>query len=422
MKQIGLLVVVGVLAVWTTFAGGGQEDRSQPVTLTIAGRDGPYGEAMELGIELYRRENPGVEFELLQLSGTALFEQTVVDLRSGADSYDIVLIDDPNAPQYMEAGWLADLDALFAARGAQLDGDFIASAVGVGRFPAGEGTLYALPIVGNVALFAYRTDLFARYNLSPPDRWVDVLAATQTLRAAEPEVAPVIFRGSKGNPIVTGFLPILWAFGGDVLDANGGVVFESPETLSALEFFLELSTYAPAGVANYQSAQVRDALYNGSGAIAIEVWPGWITELNDPEQSAVVDMMEVRAHPGQVRGSSPMIGIWLAGIASTSRHQEEAFDFLTFLTSAETQTAIAMETGVPPTRVSVHQDPLLRERYFWYPAQLEGLQNGVARPRTNRWSEIETNLGEYLQLMVIGEISPQEAMSDAAERIERIVR
>ena len=403
------------------WAGGGAEAGQETVTLTIAGRDGSFGEAMELATALYREQNPNVEFEILQLSGSALFEQTVVDLRSNAGSYDIILIDDPNAPQYMAAGWLTDLDEMFAERGISLDSDFIGPAIGVGRYPAGSGTLYALPHVGNVALFAYRTDLFEEYNLAAPDQWEQVLTAAQVLSQNEPEVSPVLFRGSKGNPIVTGFLPILWAFGGDVLDARGNVVLDSSESVAAVEFFLRLSDYAPEGVANYQSAQVRDALYNGSGAIAIEVWPGWIANINNPAESAVVDQMEIRAHPGQVRGSSPMIGIWLTAIPESSPNKDAAFDFITFLTSEEVQRRIALETGVPPTRVSVHQDPQLQERYFWYPAQLDGLQNGVARPRTDQWPEIESTLGEYLQRALIGELTADEAIGQADEAIRDIV-
>ena len=422
MKRV-VLTICGLAIVAVSLWARGVEESGgeEPITLTIAGRDGAYGEAMELATTLYREQNPNVEFEILKLSGSALFEQTVVDLRGGAGSYDVILIDDPNAPQYMAAGWLADLDEMYAQRGMSLDSDFIGPAVGVGRFPAGDGTLYALPHVGNVALFAYRTDLFEEYGLAPPDRWEQVAAAAEVLSQREPDVTPILFRGSKGNPIVTGFLPVLWAFGGDVLDADGEVVLDSPESLAALEFFLRLSRFAPEGVANYQSAQVRDALYSGTGAIAIEVWPGWIANINNPDESAVVDRMQIRSHPGQVRGSSPMIGIWLAAIPESSPNKETAFDFITFLTGEETQRRIAREVGVPPTRVSVHQDPELQEMYFWYPAQLDGLQNGVARPRTDSWSEIESNLGEYLQRALIGEISAREAIAQADEQIRDIV-
>lgn len=421
MKRSVVLLVLTVFSVAIIWATGAPETEG-PVTLTIAGRDGAYGDAMQLAAEAYRELHPNVDFEILALSGSALFEQTVVDLRTGAGSYDVILIDDPNAPQYMAAGWLADLDEMYARRGESIDRDFIGPAVGVARYPANSGTLFALPHVGNVELFAYRTDLFAKYDLDAPRRWTQVLTAAETLAANEPDIDPILFRGTKGNPIVTGFLPILWAFGGDILDADGNVVLDSRESLDALEFFLELAEYAPEGVANYQSAQVRDALYGGTGAVAIEVWPGWIKDINDPNLSAVAGNMEIVAHPGQTRGSSPMIGIWLAAIPESSPNKEAAFDFITFLTGEEMQRRIALEAGVPPTRVRVHQDPEVLDTYFWYPAQLDGLQNGVARPRSNHWAEIEAALGNYLQAALIGEISADQAIAQADSRIREIVR
>jgi hypothetical protein len=131
MTYLVLLVAVAMTPVWAS----GAPESDGPVTLTIAGRDGSYGAAMKLAAEAYQAENPGVEFEILELSGSALFEQTVVDLRSGAASYDIILIDDPNAPQYMAAGWLADLDAMYRERGESIDSDFIGPALASAAFP-----------------------------------------------------------------------------------------------------------------------------------------------------------------------------------------------------------------------------------------------------------------------------------------------
>jgi len=154
----------------------------------------------------------------------------------------------------------------------------------------------------------------------------------------------------------------------------------------------------------YQSAQVKDAVYSGRGAMAIEVWPGWIKDLDNPDVSAVVGKVVVTKHPAQVEKSSPMIGVWLVGIPEASKNKSAAFDFLQFLTSADMQEKMADATGIPPTRTSVHQVPSLISKYAWYPAQLDGLRNGVPRPRTTKWKEIEEALGTYLQLALIGEM------------------
>lgn len=424
MKKLFTLMVIALLLVpVAVFArGGGEAEGPETVTLTIAGRDGSYGDAMQLAADAYSAQNPNVSFEILKLSGSALLEQTVVDLGSGTGTYDLIMIDDPNAPRMMQAGWLANLDELYAENGMSVDPDLIPNVMQLGRLPYGpDGTLYAMPHVGNVELFAYRHDLAEKYGFEDARTWEDVLEAAKAIDAGEPDVTPVLFRGSKGNPIVTGFLPIYWAFGAEILE-DGEPAFDSREALNALNFFLELAEYSAEGVSMYQSAQVRDALYSGTGGIAIEVWPGWIGDLENPEVSNVVGKVTVTNHPGQVEPSSPLIGVWLLGIPKDSENIDVAFDFLQFITSAEMQREIAMETGVPPTRVSVHEDQALIDKYPWYPPQLAGLEGGVARPRTDYWGEIETALGGFLQQALIGDLTAREALAATQERVEDIVR
>ena len=419
-KIITIFTVLLLVLSFSAFAGGAKEDDGS-VTLTIAGRDGAYGDAMQLAADEYSKLNPDVSFEILKLSGSSLFEKSVIDMKSGVGTYDLVLIDDPNATQIQKAGWLADLDPMYKERGLTLDSDFIPSLTKLGRYPYGDdGTLYSLPLVGNVELFAYRKDLLEKYNLEAPDTWDNVLKAAKTLAANEPDLFPILFRGSKGNPIVTGFLPLFWAFGGKIL-VDGKPALDSPEALAALEFFLELAEYAPEGVSMYQSAQVKDALYSGQGAMAIEVWPGWIKNLDNPDESAVVGKVVVTKHPAQVEKSSPMIGVWLAGIPEASMNKSAAFDFLQFLTSKEMQEKMADVTGIPPTRTSVHQVPALIAKYAWYPAQLDGLNNGVPRPRTNKWKEIEAALGTYLQLALIHDMDARSALVEVNAKIGEIV-
>jgi len=424
MKRLTALIVFALLLVpGIIFAAAQPESEgSEEVTLTIAGRDGAYGEAMQLAADAYSAQNPNVTFEILKLSGASLLEQTVVDLGTGTGTYDLLMIDDSYAPRMMQAGWLADLGEIYESRNLSLDPDLISNIVQLGRHPYGpDGTLYALPHVGNVELFAFRQDLADKYGHSDPQTWDDVLAAAKAIAAGEPDVTPILFRGSKGNPIVTGFLPIYWAFGAEIL-VDGQPAFDTPEALNALNFFLELAEYAPEGVSMYQSAQVRDALYSGTAAIVIEVWPGWIGALEDPEVSNVVGKVSVVNHPGQVEPSSPLVGVWLLGIPKDSENIDAAFDFLQFITGTDMQREMAMETGIPPTRVSVHQDATLNAKYPWYPPQLGGLQGGVARPRTDHWSEIETAFGGFLQQALVGDLTASEALAELQAKVEEIVR
>ncbi len=421
-KTLAILIVLSVSAL-SVFGAGATESAGKKITLTIAGRDGAYGDSLQLAADAYQKLHPEVSFEILKLSGSSLFEKSVIDMRSKSGTYDLVLIDDPNAPQFQEVGWLANLDDLYAKKGLTVDSDFIKPALDLGRYPYGDkGPLFTLPFAGNVELFAYRTDLFAKYGFGEPTTWTELLKAVKTIDANERGVDGVVFRGSKGNPIVTGFLPIFWAFGGKVLDEQGKVRINSPEGLAAMKYFLELSKYAPEGVTMYQSAQVRDALYAGTAAVVPEVWPGWIGNLENEKESFVVGKVKVTKHPSEVQKSSPMIGAWLVAIPESSRQHEAAFDFMLFLTSYDMQLAMSDAYGLPPSRVSVYSVASQRAKYPWYDAQLDALQNSIARPRSVKWKEIEDQLGSVLQFAIMGDITAEKALSDVEKSINALLK
>ena len=391
---------------------------AQAEKLVIAGRDGGYAKALAMAVEAYSQKNPGVEVERLELPYGGLYEKATIAMREKAGAYDVVMLDDTWAVEFMSNGWLADLDQL----GGGADADFIKPAVAVSRYPVGTGTLHALPFVGNVALFAYRKDLLEKHGFGAPQSWTEVTEAAKIVAEKEAGVSGVVFRGKKANPIVTGFLPILWAHGARIVDADGKASLDSEASLKALELYLSLKPHAPKGVELYNSSEVRDALMQGKTAMTIELWPSWAPALDDPAQSKVPGQIEIMAAPGQVQGPAPMLGSWLLAVPADAPNAERGRDFIDFLTSAEMQKTLALEVGTPPTRASVYQDADVVAKYRWYPAQLAALQNAQPRPRITQWSKVETILGDYLQLALIGDMDPKAALAEAHARIERALK
>ncbi len=64
---------------------------------------------------------------------------------------------------------------------------------------------------------------------------------------------------------------------------------------------------------------------------------------------------------------------------------------------------------------------LFRKKYPWYPAQLDALNNGVARTRTTSWKQIEDKLGTALQFALIGDLTAEEALAQVEKDIKAIV-
>jgi multiple sugar transport system substrate-binding protein len=386
--------------------------------LVIAGRDAAFGDALAKMVEAYQAANPGVRIERLALPGGALYERIALNARERTRALDVVLLDDIWAPEFMANAWLADIDGLGG-----VTGDFIRSGDAVARRPvaqgASQGPRFAVPFVGNVAMFAYRTDLFAKHGLAQPTTWSAVLAAARTLAEKEPGVTPIAFRGMRGNPIVTGFLPILGAFGGEVVDAQGRAALDNEAALAALQYFLSLRPFTPRGIETWNANEVRGAMEQGRIAMAIEYWPGWAGTLDDTSRSRVAGQVALVPAPGEVRGPAPMLGAWMLGIAADSPNAARALDFIRFATSTAQQKRMALETGNPPALAPLYADADLVRAYRWYPAQADALAVAVARPRITQWNRVEAILGEQLQLALIGQAQPREALAEANRQIAR---
>lgn len=408
------LVAIALVASAVLFCAG----VAQAEKLIIAGRDGGYAKALGMAVEMYKAKNPGLEVERLELPWGGLLEKAMISLREKAGAYDVLMMDDTWAVEFMSHGWLADLDKL----GGGVDEDFVKPARDVSRFPVGTGPYYAVPFVGNVELFAYRKDLLEKHGFGRPSSWTDVVAAAKAISENESGVSGVVYRGTKGNPIVTGFLPILWAHGARIVGPDGKAQLDSDAALDALKLYLSLKPYAPKGVETYNSSEVRDALMQGTTAMAIELWPSWAPSLDDPAKSKVPGKIEIMAAPGQVQGPAPMLGAWLLGVPADAKNPKRGRDFIDFLTSAEVQKKLTLELGTPPTRASVYEDADVIAKYRWYPAQVEALQNAQPRPRITQWSEVEAIMGDYLQLALIGEMDPKKALVEANKKISRALK
>jgi multiple sugar transport system substrate-binding protein len=383
--------------------------------LVIASRDSSYGNAMQFIADEYQKVNPETKVTLVKRPSNGLYESIVLVSREKTGQYDVVLLDDTWAPEFFSNNWLAPLSNNVA------DSDFIQAPFSVGQDSAKENATYALPLVGNVAMFAWNKKSFEAHNLSEPKTWSDVLDAAKTINADKDQNG-LVYRGVKGNPIVTGFLPILWGYGADVVDDKGNATLNTPEAKQALETFLSMKQYAPRGVDVYNADEVRDSLQKGTAAMAIEVWPAWVPNLDNPELSSVVGDMEIKAPPAEVGEPAPMLGIWQLAIPAESNNKAEAEAFLKFATSAEIQKSLALDFGMPPTRESVYHDADVVAKYRWYPQQAEALKTGKARPRIQNWAEVESVLGDFLQMAMMDQMSAEQALDQAQRRISRIVK
>lgn len=399
---------------------GGCQSRQATAELTIAVNAGVEGDALKAAAADYQ-ERFGVRMHVVELPYANLFEKQLVDLVSATGAYDVIMLDDPWFPRYVEDDRLAPLEPMFKQRSLPgPDPDFLPACLAVCRHPYQSGQLFALPYVGNSQLFFYRRDLFDKYGLEAPATWSEVLRAARVISEGEAGMYGYVMRAAQGNAVVADFMPLLWAFGAEMFDPDGNPAVSSPQGVAALEFMLELGRFTPPGYASFNADEVNAHLLQGTAAMSIN-WPAWVPAVDDPSKSRVIGKIAFAPMPGEKNSGVAEIGNWLLAIPRGSRNPERAFDFLLWATSAE-QMKLSAARGNPPTRLSVFQDPELLEQYRSYPVQLESLRSSRPRPRTPRWNEVENAFGIYLSKANTGELSAAEAMQRANAEIAKIVK
>src|SRR6478672_11880499 len=398
------------------------EQKSKNKQLTLAVNSGVEGDALKQAARDYETHT-GVHINIAEFPYTNLFEKELIDLNAHTGAYDLIMLDDPWFPRFATKQFLTDLSPLLQKRGQTgPDADFVNTSLALCRNPYQTGALYALPYVGNSQLFFYRKDLFEKYSLKEPLTWDDVLAAAKTIQEKESEGGKTygyVMRAAQGNAAVADFMPIFWAFGGEMFDSSGQPTVNSVEGIAALKFMIELGKYSPPGYASFNADEVGAHLLQGTAAMSIN-WPAWISPFNDASKSKVIGKMEFAQMPGGKNPGRAEIGNWLIAIPRAAKNSEAAMDFLLWATSAE-QMKLSAQRGNPPTRRSVFTDPELQAKFPAYPAQLKSLETSRPRPRTPLWNEIENAFGIYLSKANSGELSAEDAMNQANAEIKKII-
>ena len=391
--------------------------------LTLAVVSGVEGDALKQAALDYEAQT-ATHINIAEFPYINLFEKELIDLKARTGAYDLIMLDDPWFPRFATEQFLTELSPLLQRRGQSgPDSDFVDTSVALCRHPYQTGPLFALPYVGNSQLFFYRKDLFEKHSLKNPATWQDVLAAAKTIQEKEnsgQKVYGYVMRAAQGNAAVADFMPIFWAFGGEMFDASGKPTVNSPEGIAALEYMLELGKYSPPGYASFNADEVGAHLLQGTAAMSIN-WPAWISSFADPTKSKVIGKMEFTTLPAAQKAGQAEIGNWLIAIPRDSQNTEAAMDFLLWATSAE-QMKRSAQRGNPPTRKSLFRDAELIAKNPAYPAQLRSLESSRPRPRTPYWNEIENAFGIFLSKANSGELSPAEAMNQANAEIEKILQ
>lgn len=265
------------------------------------------------------------------------------------------------------------------------------------------------------------------YDLAVPETWEQV--KDQAIFFADPPNFYGTQYAGKDEAIVGRFYEMVVAEGGNYLDADKKPIFNSDAGQRALQWFVDLyeAKAVPAGTTSY----VWDDLGQGfaSGTVALNLdWPGWAGFFNDPDSSKAAGNVGVAVQP---MGSVTRTG-WSGhhgfSVTNDCANKDAAVSLVNFLTSEESQLAESAG-GSLPTRTAVWDtnvaaakagDDAFRAESL--AAFAEGAKYAFAVPPIPEWGESTNIVFPELQAAIVGDKTVKEALDDAAEAVDELMR
>ena len=369
-------------------------------------------------IKKFNEQNEGFQVRYRQMPSDTgqYFDQLRTELQAGASEIDVIGGDVIWPAQFAANGWI--LDRFQDSERAK----FLPAPVDSLVY---EGAIYGVPWFTDAGMLYYRSDLLEKAGYSaPPKTWAEL--EEMALKTAQDTGTQdgFVFQGADYEGGTVNGLEYIWTNGGDVLDGSGQVVIDSPQAIAGLEteHAMVERGVAPKAVSTYKEPETDPAFLGGRSVFARN-WPYMYALAQDPETSNIKpEQIGIAPLPAGEGGQSfSGLGGWNMMINANSQKQDQAWEFVKFMTSEEGQRQRALAATLLPTRKALYEDQQILDEVPVIRLGKEAIQSTKSRPVSPYYSDMSLAMAEQFNLSLKGEVSPQEAASNLQEELTQIV-
>jgi ABC-type glycerol-3-phosphate transport system substrate-binding protein len=310
-------------------------------------------------------EQYGIDVVIEWGDETTVREKVAADVAAKTGRYDVILVGSDGAVQtYAYAGFLEPLDEYFEKYPQPYfdPNDVFPAFLDANRV---EGKLYALPYYSFGPAVMYRADLFEKYGVEIPETIDEWFQACRKLKEGFErdglDIYPITLRAAPGEEPSLDLLGFVYAYAGYPAWFEGGAL--TPDDIKAkkakpilnqdgfaegFKAFTELvKECAPPGASTHTWADMMNIYAQGKAAMIFPAINGYAA-MGITEDENVKKYSKIFLTPKGPSGER-IQNFWTfsLGINAFSKHKEQAWYVLTFLTGRDAMQAFAERTKWP---------------------------------------------------------------------------
>jgi len=346
-------------AATTAAAGSGSSD----VTLTVASVNNPQMTDMQKAVGEFTKET-GIKVNFETLPENTLRQKVTADVATGGGQFDLATVGTYEVPIWAQNKWIVGLQPMFDKMDASAKSTYDLNDIlgNVKKAISYKNELYALPFYGESSMLFYNKAEFKAAGLTMPlhPTWGEVQGFAQKLNNPGKNQYGICLRGlpgwgEMGAPLTT----VINTYGGSWFNMQWQPQLTTPPTKTAIAFYVNLiKKYGEPGATSAGFTECETDFAQGKVAMWVDATSA-AGQISDPKSSKVAKDVGYAYSPTQVTPlGSHWLWVWTLAIESSSKHQPEAFKFLTWATSKKYIALIASRQGwgnVPPgTRESTY--------------------------------------------------------------------
>ncbi len=338
------------------FSGG-----SPGTTITVAiVSNSQMQDAISLSY-LFEQQHPGVHPTFVSLPENEARAKITADVSTQGGEFDVVMISNYETPMWSANGWLVNLQPYINATPGYDANDFLPQ---LRSTLSHKGDLYSVPFYGESSFLMYRKDLMQQAGITMPERptWDQVSQIAARMHNAKKGQVGICLRGDPGwgenlAPIDT----VINSFGGRWFNLQWQAQLTSPEVQRAATAYVSLlQKYGEPGAPEAGFSECATLYSQGDAAMWYDATSA-VSTIEDPASSKVAGKNGYAWAPTQDGRPSGWLYTWSLAIPSTCPHKQEAWDFISWMTSKTYIQTVGQKLGwshVPPgSRFSSYQIP-----------------------------------------------------------------